>query len=94
MESGVDPSGLGCWVWTLFQGRNKVRLRVISGYRPNPNYSDRPGSVYSQQERQLRSIHDDRDPRRAFIKDLEAQLETWMIAGNLTIICMDANDNV
>jgi hypothetical protein len=50
MESGADPSGLGRWVWTLFQGRNKVRLRVISGYRPNPDYSDRPGSVYSQQE--------------------------------------------
>ena len=67
---------------------------MISGYRPNPDYSDRTGSVYSQQEPQLRSIHDNRDPQRAFIKDLEAQLETWMTAGNLIIIGMDANDKV
>jgi hypothetical protein len=67
---------------------------VISGYRPNPDSSDSPGSVYSQQERWLRSKDDGRNPRRAFIQDLQRKLEEWIGAGNLIIIGMDANDNV
>ena len=94
LASGSDKSGLGRWVWTLFAGRNNTKLRVISGYRPNPDPSDRPGSVYSQQERYLRSIHDDRNPRRAFIIDLKNALTTWAEEGNLFIIGLDANDNV
>jgi hypothetical protein len=92
--SGADESGMGRWVWTLFAGKNNIKLRVLSGYRPNPDSNDRPGTVFSQQERHLRSQNDDRDPRRAFIKDLEAQLDVWMTAGNLIIIGLDANDNV
>jgi hypothetical protein len=92
--SGTDESGMGRWVWTLFAGKNNIKLRVLSGYRPNPDSNDRPGTVFSQQERHLRSQNDDRDPRRAFIKDLEAQLDVWMTAGNLIIIGLDANDNV
>jgi hypothetical protein len=94
ISSGADPTGLGRWVWTLFAGKNGIQLRVISGYRPNPDHSDRPGSVYSQHERFLRTKKDDRNPRRAFIKDLEEQLDKWMAAGNLIIIGLDANDNV
>ena len=50
LSSGADKSGMGRWVWTLFLGKNNTRLRVISGYRPNPDTQDRPGLVYSQQE--------------------------------------------
>jgi hypothetical protein len=67
---------------------------VISGYCPNPDLSDRPGKIYSQHERHLRTINDFRDPRRAFIKDLETKLELWMTEGNLIVIGIDANDNV
>jgi hypothetical protein len=78
INSGADETGMGRWVWTLFAGRNQTQLRVISGYRPNPDHSDRPGTVYSQQEKHLTSIRDKRNPRRAFIKDLEKQLDKWM----------------
>jgi hypothetical protein len=94
LESGADPSGLGRWVWTLFAGRNNTKLRVLSGYRPNPDSSDSTGSVYSQHERYLRSIKDDRNPRRAFIKDLQKALIAWSTEGNLFLIGLDANDNV
>ena len=47
--SGADESGLGRWVWTLFAGRNQTKLRVISGYRPNPDAADHTASAYSQQ---------------------------------------------
>jgi hypothetical protein len=93
-SSGADESGMGRWVWTLFAGKNNTKLRVISGYRPNPDSMDRPGSVYSQQERRLSTLKDDRNPRRAFIQDLKTQIDLWIIEGNLLIIGLDANDNV
>ena len=85
---------MGRWTWTLYMGKNDTKLRVISGYRPNPDYTDRPGSVYSQQERSLREREDDRNPRKAFTQDLATDLDAWTSAGNLIIIGMDANDNV
>jgi len=77
ISSGKDESGLGRWVWTLFAGRNQTQLRIISGYRPNPDSSDKTGSVYSQHERYLRSKNDNRNPRRAFVSDLKDALEKW-----------------
>jgi hypothetical protein len=50
MASGTDLSGMGRWVWTLFSGQNNIKLRLISGYRPNPDSNNRPGTVFSQQE--------------------------------------------
>jgi hypothetical protein len=94
IKSGADNTGMGRWVWTLFTGKNEVKIRVVSGYRPNPDATDRTGSVYSQQERRLRSLKDDRNPRRAFVKDLEQQLDSWIIEGNLILIGLDANDNI
>jgi hypothetical protein len=81
------------WIWTLFAGKNNIKLCVLSRYQHNPDSNDRPGTVFSQKERHLQSQNDDRNPRRAFIKDLEAQLDLWMTAGNLIIIGLDANDN-
>jgi hypothetical protein len=54
IASGADTSGLGRWVWTLLAGKNNIKLRVISRYRPNPDATDRTGTVYSQHERHLR----------------------------------------
>jgi hypothetical protein len=34
--SGADESGMGRWVWTLFAGKNNIKLRVLSGYQPTP----------------------------------------------------------
>jgi hypothetical protein len=76
------------------RGRNHTKLRVITGYRPNPDSTDGTGSVYSQHERYLTSIKDDRNPRRAFVKDLQSAIESWQSEDNLFIVGLDANDNV
>jgi hypothetical protein len=94
IKSGADTSGLGRWVWTLLAGKNNIKLRVISGYRPNPDTTDRTGTVYSQHERRLRAIKDFREPQRAYIKDLETELDRWIEEGNLIVIGIDANDNI
>ena len=67
---------------------------MISGYRPNPDATDRTGTVYSQHERHLRAIKAFREPRRAYIKDLETELDRWIEEGNLIVIGIDANDNI
>jgi hypothetical protein len=48
--SGADESGMGRWVWTLFAGKNNIKLRKLSGYRPNPDSNDHPGTIFFQQE--------------------------------------------
>jgi hypothetical protein len=94
LASVADPTGLGRWVWTLFAGKNNSKLWIISGYRPNPDSSNKTGSVYSQHERYLWSIKDNRNPHRAFVKDLQADLKKWSDKGNQFIIGLDANGNV
>ena len=32
--SGRDPTGLGRWIWTHFGGKNGMKLRVFTVYRP------------------------------------------------------------
>jgi hypothetical protein len=32
MAKGFDPTSLGRWSWTRFQGRNNRFLRIFSGY--------------------------------------------------------------
>jgi hypothetical protein len=48
------------------QERTNFKLRVLSRYRPIPDFNDRPGTVFSQQEQHLRSQNGDRDHQRAF----------------------------
>jgi len=46
MSKGRDPTSLGRWSWTRYQGRNNRFLRIFAGYCPNPPTG--PMSVYSQ----------------------------------------------
>ena len=59
--SGRDPTGLGRWTWTSYQGRASVSLRVVAAYRPC--LSDGPQSTYSQQVNHLYDQDDDRRPQ-------------------------------
>jgi hypothetical protein len=94
IASDNDPSGLGRWTWTSFRGKNQLVVRIITGYRPVVDYSDKPGSVYSQHERHLLKNKDDRDPRLAFYEDLDLDIQVWLAAGDLLILGLDANENV
>ena len=72
-DTGHDPSGLGHWCWTLFQGKDNVRTRVVVAYRPVDNRRNL-GSAYNQHSRYFRAQHDETCPRDAFVWDLGAQL--------------------
>jgi hypothetical protein len=49
--TGKDPPGLGRWCWTRFQGKNGVKVRTISVYRP----CKAPGATTTYQQ-QLRFL--------------------------------------
>ena len=52
-ESGLDLSGMGRWIYSTYQGKNGMRLKVVTMYRPKK--ANKPGEkkVYAQQLRKL-----------------------------------------
>lgn len=97
INSGQDETGLGRWVWTLLQGRQGIQVRIISGYRPIEDKSNRPHTVYSQHEYYYRAIDQSngyRNPRKSFFEDLDNSIKSWMEAGDQIILGLDANEDI
>lgn len=94
LDSGIDPTNLGRWTWTLFRGKQGITFRIICGYRPCRDYSDNAGTVYSQHEQYLHEQNDLRDPRHAFFEDLDTAILPWIAQGDIIILGLDANEFV
>jgi len=88
-----DLSGLGRWTWARYRGTNGVHFRAVSIYRPTLNPTGCL-SVWSQHKAYFQSINDDRDPRDAFMQDLEKEAKTWLELGDHIIIGGDVNDDI
>jgi hypothetical protein len=91
-DTGKDPTGLGRWCWTRFQGKNGIRVRIISVYRP----CNTPGATttYQQQLRFLRYHGVEHEPREALYEDLYMECAEWMEDGDQLIIGIDANEDI
>jgi hypothetical protein len=97
IDHGQDPTNLGRWIWTLLRGRQGIQVRIISGYRPIEDNTNRPYTVFSQQEHYFNTIaipSSYRNPRRAFYEDLDVCMRQWIDAGDLIILGLDANEDV
>ena len=97
IEHGQDPTNLGRWIWTLLRGKQGIQVRIISGYRPVEDTSNRPHTVYSQHEyyfNQVAQTPRHRNPRTAFFEDLNDSIMQWMAAGDQIILGLDANEDV
>ena len=97
ISNGQDPTGLGRWIWTLLQGRQGIQIRIISGYRPVDDRSNRPFTVYSQHEYYFNNTitaNGYRNPRTAFFEDLDNSIKEWMAAGDQIILGIDANEDI
>lgn len=91
-DSGIDLSGLGRWSWVLVTGRQGINTRIVSGYRPVRDFSNRPGTVYSQHEKYFYDQGNPREPRQAFLDDLGSLLRIWIDQGEQIILGMDVNE--
>jgi hypothetical protein len=85
----------------LVDGLGRHSVEKIKGHRSYYHwvstvcrYSDKPNYVYSQHERYFATQKDDRDPRRAFFEDLDHDMHVWLVAGNLIVLGLDANEHV
>ena len=93
IKSGADETGLGRWVWTLIQGKQGIRLRIITGYRPVTDRGNNANTVFSQHEKYFHDNKQIRDPRKAFLEDLEQDVKTWMDNGEQIILGLDLNED-
>lgn len=97
IDQGEDPTGLGRWIWVLLQGKQGIRVRVISAYRPVKDTSAKITSVFSQHEHYFNKVAEPlgyREPRLAFFEDLDQQVHKWVAAGDQIVIGMDANEDL
>jgi hypothetical protein len=92
MGSGKDITGLGRCTWTLFHGQNGIVMRVVCAYRPcTPSGMDKIFSVYTQHQWFFDKQLDDICPRKAFIRDLFEEVDTWIEQGEQILVALDAN---
>ena len=90
--SGRDPRGLGRWVWTRFQGKHNITLRVCFAYRPCRSAG--PTSAYQQHRRALLEEDIDICPRTSFFVDLKQEVETWIQDGDQVVLMLDVNADI
>ena len=90
MDRCVDPSGLGRWCYIRMQGQHGMACRFYSAYNPCVNRSGE-NSVHRQHERVLMSRHDMRTPQKAFLEDLQAELQIAKDAGDQIVLGADLN---
>ncbi|CAB9522814.1 unknown protein [Seminavis robusta] len=93
MGAGSDKAQLGRWTWARYRGKDNIVLRCVSIYQPCENKSEAT-SVWSQHRRYLQEHNDDRDPRTAFIEDLDAELTAWIAMGDQIVVAGDVNESV
>ncbi len=92
IEKWEDNSKLGRWVWTRYKGKGNQTLRIIIAYRPNPPGG--PFTVYAQHNVFFHSTGTPRCPRKAFLRDLHYDIDTFLDAGDHIILLVDGNSNV
>jgi exonuclease III len=90
---GGDPTGLGRWTWARYRGKGGMILRVVTIYCPCLN-REGPLSVWTQHKTFLQMSNDDREPRKAFLEDLENNIQEWIQGGDQVLVCGDLNHNI
>ena len=91
MGAGSDKAKLGRWTWARYRGKGGVVLRVVSIYQPCQNKTGER-SVYAQHKHYLQGQNDDTEPREAFRRDLQQELQEWIDEGDQIIIGGDVNE--
>jgi exonuclease III len=95
VAKGEDPFGLGRWSYITFQGKDSVKVTIVTAYNATPSPGD--CTYYHQQLRVIsrlqreQNIHVNPDPRRQFILDLQSWLESLAREGHQFILALDAN---
>jgi hypothetical protein len=95
VESGVDPSSLGCWCWLKVGSGNK-RTRIVMAYQPSGSKSTNTAGtiVREQHKRYFEACGNLRSARTIFFEQLIAQLIVWKHTNSNIVLLGDFNENV
>lgn len=92
--TGADETGLGRWSWLLLEGKNDVKVRIITAYNPCKTSHKRPATVYTQHRRYFLSKNNITCPRTQFRIDLCALIKRWQLKNNRIVLLIDMNENM
>jgi exonuclease III len=93
-KSGQDNRKLGRWTWTTYQGKNGIKLRVISVYVPNTAKQYGIRKTYSQQQQVLLSKGIKTNPISIFWTDFWEMVDKSIEEGEQLIIGGDWNTDI
>ena len=89
-----DPTGLGRWTSTLYQGKHNTTLRILQLYRPCKPNPQSPNGVYQQHSRYFLSKKVDTCPRNLLLSDLHDFITQCLTNSEQVIVMGDFNDDV
>ena len=94
IETKNDSSNLGRWTWTKLQGKDGIKLRIVSVYVPCRSTEYGNKKVYCQQQKALQKQGEVDNPIRIFWRDFWITIDAWLEAGDKLIIGGDWNQDV
>ena len=89
-----DPTGLGRWTSTLYQGKNNTTLRIVQVYRPCKPNPHSPNGVYQQHSRYFLNKHNETCPRQQFLIDMHSFITQCIQNSEQLIVMGDFNEDV
>ena len=93
----VDPTGLGRWTGVTVTGTQSRALSIIMGYRTckgNINSSGLGTTFHREYAYYREKGIKMPNPRKAYLNDLEAAIQSLQTAGHGVVVMMDANEVV
>jgi len=96
LHKGGDPYGLGRWSYVTLRGKGSIKITVITAYNATPSPGD--STYHHQQLRVLSRFYREQNiptppnPRRQFMLDLQAWIESLQSEQHQIILCLDANE--
>ena len=94
LSMGSDTSGLGCWVWTRYQGKHNITLRVITTYITCITKSSGVQTIYRQHQKYLDITNYDRLPKQSMLEDICRDIAQWFKLGDQIVLMVDLNENI
>ena len=94
-SSGADERGLGRWAWFLLHGKDRIKTRVVTAYRPcKTTKLTSTGTVYNQHLQYFKDQNIDTCPLTMFDNDLTALIQKWIRQGEKVVLMIDSNDDI
>jgi hypothetical protein len=93
-KSGQDHRKLGRWTWTSYQGKNGIKMKIISVYVPNKAQQYGIRKTFSQQQQVLLSQGIKTNPISIFWEDFWKMIDKCIDDGDQLIIGGDWNTDV